>query len=95
MAELAVEGVGMTVKKKNTRSWILIDSKVNETIMDIDKYAIMHRVQIHARDLRILDPLLSYPSAIPLQQKPISPARFSPATYVAGEKSLNDKNTPT
>lgn len=60
-------GVGMLVKKKGTasaRSWISIDSDVNETIMDIDKYAIMHRVQIHARDLRILDPLLSYPSTI-------------------------------
>ncbi|KAL8265662.1 hypothetical protein R6Q59_003006 [Mikania micrantha] len=60
-------GVGMLVKKKGTasaRSWILIDADVNETIMDIDKYAIMHRVQIHARDLRILDPLLSYPSTI-------------------------------
>ncbi|XP_024964190.1 magnesium transporter MRS2-I-like isoform X1 [Cynara cardunculus var. scolymus] len=60
-------GVGMLVKKKGTasaRSWILIDTNVNETIMDIDKYAIMHRVQIHARDLRILDPLLSYPSTI-------------------------------
>lgn len=61
-------GVGMMlVKKKGTasaRSWILIDSNVNETIIDIDKYAIMHRVQIHARDLRILDPLLSYPSTI-------------------------------
>ncbi|KAI3523899.1 hypothetical protein L1887_02393 [Cichorium endivia] len=60
-------GVGMLVKKKGTasaRSWISIDSNVNETIMDIDKYAIMHRVQIHARDLRILDPLLSYPSTI-------------------------------
>ncbi|KAF5791442.1 putative Mg2+ transporter protein, CorA-like/Zinc transport protein ZntB [Helianthus annuus] len=58
---------GMLVKKKGTasaRSWILIDSDVNETVMDIDKYAIMHRVQIHARDLRILDPLLSYPSTI-------------------------------
>ncbi|KAJ9536999.1 hypothetical protein OSB04_029732 [Centaurea solstitialis] len=60
-------GVGMLVKKKGTasaRSWILIDTNVNETVMDIDKYAIMHRVQIHARDLRILDPLLSYPSTI-------------------------------
>ncbi|KAF5763162.1 putative Mg2+ transporter protein, CorA-like/Zinc transport protein ZntB [Helianthus annuus] len=61
------DGVGMLVKKKGTasaRSWILIDANVNETVMDIDKYAIMHRVQIHARDLRILDPLLSYPSTI-------------------------------
>ncbi|KVI03292.1 Magnesium transporter MRS2/LPE10 [Cynara cardunculus var. scolymus] len=60
-------GVGMLVTKKGTtsaRSWILIDTNVNETIMDIDKYAIMHRVQIHARDLRILDPLLSYPSTV-------------------------------
>ncbi|XP_076958904.1 magnesium transporter MRS2-I-like isoform X2 [Bidens hawaiensis] len=57
-------GVGMVVKKASARSWILIDSEVNETVMDIDKYAIMHRVQIHARDLRILDPLLSYPSTI-------------------------------
>ncbi|GKE73581.1 homeobox-leucine zipper protein HAT22-like protein, partial [Tanacetum coccineum] len=30
-----------------------------------------------------------------LQQKPLFPARFSPATYVAGKKSLNDKNIPT
>ncbi|XP_076886197.1 magnesium transporter MRS2-I-like [Bidens hawaiensis] len=57
-------GVGMVVKKASARSWILIDSEVSETVMDIDKYAIMHRVQIHARDLRILDPLLSYPSTI-------------------------------
>ncbi|GJU09855.1 hybrid signal transduction histidine kinase M [Tanacetum coccineum] len=36
-----------------------------------------------------------YDNVSTLQQKPLSPARFSPATYVAGEKSLNDKNTPT
>ncbi|XP_051120855.1 magnesium transporter MRS2-I-like [Andrographis paniculata] len=54
------------LKKKGTgsRSWILIDSSGQEIVLDVDKYAIMHRVQIHARDLRILDPLLSYPSAI-------------------------------
>ncbi|KAK1263763.1 Magnesium transporter MRS2-I [Acorus gramineus] len=47
-----------------SRSWILMDSTGEGTIMDVDKYAIMHRVQIHARDLRIIDPLLSYPSTI-------------------------------
>lgn len=53
-------------KKKGagSRSWILMDSSGEEIILDVDKYAIMHRVQIHARDLRILDPLLSYPSTI-------------------------------
>lgn len=54
-------------RKKKTvvsRSWILLDQNGESTILDVDKYAIMRRVQIHARDLRILDPLLSYPSAI-------------------------------
>ncbi|KAK6914027.1 Mg2+ transporter protein, CorA-like/Zinc transport protein ZntB [Dillenia turbinata] len=54
------------LKKKAaaSRSWILMDASGQETVVDVDKYAIMHRVQIHARDLRILDPLLSYPSTI-------------------------------
>ncbi|KAK3414912.1 hypothetical protein EUGRSUZ_H00214 [Eucalyptus grandis] len=53
-------------KKKGqpSRSWILLDTAGQGTVLDVDKYAIMHRVQIHARDLRILDPLLSYPSTI-------------------------------
>ncbi|KAJ3673322.1 hypothetical protein LUZ60_006696 [Juncus effusus] len=55
---------GAIKKKAAARSWILFDSKGEGTILDVDKYAIMHRVEIHARDLRILDPLLSYPSTI-------------------------------
>ncbi|XP_058086562.1 magnesium transporter MRS2-2-like isoform X2 [Magnolia sinica] len=47
-----------------SRSWILLHCTGEDTILDIDKYAIMSRIQIHARDLRILDPLLSYPSTI-------------------------------
>lgn len=58
--------VNLNLKKKNqsARSWILLDSRGEGTNLDVDKYAIMHRVHIHARDLRILDPLLSYPSTI-------------------------------
>lgn len=41
-----------------------MDSSGEEIVVDVDKYAIMRRLQIHARDLRILDPLLSYPSTI-------------------------------
>ncbi|XP_075477295.1 magnesium transporter MRS2-I-like isoform X1 [Primulina tabacum] len=55
---------GLKKKGAGARSWILMDSTGGETLLDVDKYAIMHRVQIHARDLRILDPLLSYPSTI-------------------------------
>lgn len=56
----------LTVKKKkqSSRNWILLDCTGQGTVLDVDKHAIMHRVQIHARDLRILDPLLSYPSTI-------------------------------
>ncbi|KAK8622455.1 hypothetical protein V6N13_117367 [Hibiscus sabdariffa] len=55
-----------TVKKKAqpSRSWVLLNGNGETTVLDVDKYAIMHRVNIHARDLRILDPLLSYPSTI-------------------------------
>ncbi|KAK4482826.1 hypothetical protein RD792_009996 [Penstemon davidsonii] len=55
---------GLSKKGAGSRSWILMDSSGQETVLDVDKYEIMHRVQIHARDLRILDPLLSYPSTI-------------------------------
>lgn len=55
----------------NPRSWILLSSSGEDTVLDVDKYAVMHRVQIHARDLRILDPLLSYPSTILGREKAI------------------------
>ncbi|KAM5552948.1 hypothetical protein ABKV19_025273 [Rosa sericea] len=54
----------VAVKNKSSRSWVLLDATGQATVLDVDKYAIMHRVHIHARDLRIVDPLLSYPSAI-------------------------------
>ncbi|GLT42377.1 hypothetical protein SLA2020_164270 [Shorea laevis] len=64
-AEVQVE-TALSLKKKTavSRSWIAIDHSGQGVILDVDKYAIMRRVQIHARDLRILDPLLSYPSTI-------------------------------
>jgi hypothetical protein len=56
--------VGEGKKRGASRSWILFDEAGEERVLDADKYAIMHRVDINARDLRILDPLLSYPSTI-------------------------------
>ncbi|XP_047336417.1 magnesium transporter MRS2-I-like [Impatiens glandulifera] len=47
-----------------SRSWIKLDQSGHGTIMDLDKFDIMRRVPIHARDLRIIDSLLSYPSII-------------------------------
>ncbi|KAG2728098.1 hypothetical protein I3760_01G189300 [Carya illinoinensis] len=67
-------GVEVVAKKKTqtvARSWILMDCTGEGEVLDVDKYAIMHRVHIHARDLRILDPLLSYPSTILGREKAI------------------------
>ncbi|KAF0914675.1 hypothetical protein E2562_031136 [Oryza meyeriana var. granulata] len=64
-AAVAGEAVAAGGKKRGaSRSWILFDAAGEERVLDADKYAIMHRVDINARDLRILDPLLSYPSTI-------------------------------
>jgi len=66
MARGAVVDLQSVTKKKvaHSRNWALLDSNGETQTLDADKYAIMHRVRIHARDLRILDPLLSYPSTI-------------------------------
>ncbi|PIN15915.1 Magnesium transporters: CorA family [Handroanthus impetiginosus] len=65
--------IQMSFKKKATvsRNWIMLDSSGQGIILDLDKYDIMRRVPINARDLRILDPLLSYPSAILGREKAI------------------------
>ncbi|GAV69598.1 CorA domain-containing protein [Cephalotus follicularis] len=57
----------LSVKKKTSQlstSWIVVSPSGEGGVLDADKYAIMRRVQINARDLRLLDPLLSYPSTI-------------------------------
>ncbi|KAA3471212.1 magnesium transporter MRS2-2-like [Gossypium australe] len=68
-----VEAQVATLKKKTaaTTIWISMDAKGQSVILDVDKYAIMRRVQVHARDLRILDPMLSYPSTILGREKVI------------------------
>ncbi|XP_050216522.1 magnesium transporter MRS2-I-like [Mercurialis annua] len=63
-SQVVASSAAVKKKTQSPRSWILLDASGQGTILDADKHAIMHRVQIHARDLRILDPLLSYPSAI-------------------------------
>ncbi|RID43951.1 hypothetical protein BRARA_I00782 [Brassica rapa] len=64
MAHNSVNVVATKTKPQSSRSWVSIVATGESETLDVDKYAIMHRVQIHARDLRILDPNLSYPSTI-------------------------------
>ncbi|KAL5135092.1 Magnesium transporter MRS2-I [Glycine soja] len=86
LASSVVELQPSSVKKKTavSRSWILLDHYGKGTVLDADKYAIMRLVQIHARDLRILDPLLSYPSTILGREKHIK------AIITADEVLLRD-----
>ncbi|XP_057745173.1 magnesium transporter MRS2-I-like isoform X2 [Arachis stenosperma] len=58
-------------QSSSSTSWIVLNSKGHCSIVDMDKHRIMNLAQIHYRDFRILDPLLSYPSAILGREKAI------------------------
>ncbi|XP_024531392.1 magnesium transporter MRS2-I isoform X2 [Selaginella moellendorffii] len=64
MAKAASPGADLGKKGMASRIWCVLDSNGEPVTLDMDKAAVMHRAGIHARDLRILDPLLSYPSTI-------------------------------
>ncbi|KAL2226276.1 UNVERIFIED_CONTAM: Magnesium transporter MRS2-5 [Sesamum indicum] len=54
-----------------SRSWILIDSKGNSKVVELDKFTLMRRCSLPSRDLRLLDPLFIYPSTILGREKAI------------------------
>ncbi|KAI9123624.1 hypothetical protein K1719_004924 [Acacia pycnantha] len=58
--------VGVNLRKKGTsvRAWLQIDATGQTQVEEVGKHAIMRRTGLPARDLRILDPLLSYPSTV-------------------------------
>ena len=58
--------VGGGIRKKSTgvRAWLLLDATGQTQVVEAGKHAIMRRTGLPARDLRILDPLLSYPSTV-------------------------------
>ncbi|KAI4298585.1 hypothetical protein L6164_032125 [Bauhinia variegata] len=59
-------GGGVGIRKKGTgiRAWLVLDATGQTQIVEAGKHAIMRRTGLPARDLRILDPMLSYPSTI-------------------------------
>ncbi|XP_026437008.1 magnesium transporter MRS2-I-like [Papaver somniferum] len=70
---LIVVPIDALITATASRGWICIDCTGEATVLDVDKSEnqLHQKFQIHARDLRILDPLLSYPCAILGREKAI------------------------
>ncbi|EHA8590207.1 magnesium transporter MRS2-1 [Cocos nucifera] len=63
--------VGLKKRGQGLRSWIRVDSIGNHQVIEVDKFTIMRRCDLPARDLRLLDPLFVYPSTILGREKAI------------------------
>lgn len=66
-----VDVVGLKKRGQGIRSWIRVDSSGNSQIIEVDKFTMMRRCDLPARDLRLLDPLFVYPSTILGREKAI------------------------
>ncbi|RYR40976.1 hypothetical protein Ahy_A09g046718 [Arachis hypogaea] len=68
------QGVDVLELKKrgqSLRSWIRVDMSGDSQIIEVDKFTMMRRCDLPARDLRLLDPLFVYPSTILGREKAI------------------------
>ncbi|XP_020576669.1 magnesium transporter MRS2-5 [Phalaenopsis equestris] len=61
----------MKIRSFNSRSWTQIHRSGKSQTLAFDKFTLMKRCQIPARDLRLLDPLFVYPSTILGREKAI------------------------
>uniref|UniRef100_A0A7N0T2M3 Magnesium transporter n=1 Tax=Kalanchoe fedtschenkoi TaxID=63787 RepID=A0A7N0T2M3_KALFE len=67
----SVDVVGLKKRGQGVRSWIRVDASGNSQIIEVDKFTMMRRCDLPARDLRLLDPLFVYPSTILGREKAI------------------------
>ncbi|XP_059641667.1 magnesium transporter MRS2-1 [Cornus florida] len=66
-----VDVMGLKKRGQGLRSWIRVDAFGNSQIIEVDKFTMMRRCDLPARDLRLLDPLFVYPSTILGREKAI------------------------
>nr|XP_043636455.1 magnesium transporter MRS2-1-like [Erigeron canadensis] len=67
-----VDVLGLKKRGQGLRSWIRVDAATGESqVIEVDKFTIMRRCDLPARDLRLLDPLFVYPSTILGREKAI------------------------
>ncbi|XP_058114043.1 magnesium transporter MRS2-1-like [Magnolia sinica] len=63
--------LGLKKRGQSLRSWIRVDSSGASQLIEVDKFTMMRRCDLPARDLRLLDPLFVYPSTILGREKAI------------------------
>ncbi|KAE7997221.1 hypothetical protein FH972_001872 [Carpinus fangiana] len=63
--------LGLKKRGQGLRSWIRVDASGNSQVIEVDKFTMMRRCDLPARDLRLLDPLFVYPSTILGREKAI------------------------
>ncbi|CAA0827326.1 Magnesium transporter MRS2-1 [Striga hermonthica] len=66
-----VDVSGLKKRGQGLRSWICVDVTGNSQVIEVDKFSMMRRCDLPARDLRLLDPLFVYPSTILGREKAI------------------------
>ncbi|XAR67821.1 hypothetical protein NMG60_11002740 [Bertholletia excelsa] len=66
-----VNVLGLKKRGQGLRAWIRVDTSGNSQVLEVDKFTIMRRCDLPARDLRLLDPLFVYPSTILGREKAI------------------------
>ncbi|WOH09955.1 hypothetical protein DCAR_0729416 [Daucus carota subsp. sativus] len=67
----AVDVLGLKKRGQGLRSWIRVDTSGDSQEIEVDKFTMMRRCDLPARDLRLLDPLFVYPSTILGREKAI------------------------
>lgn len=68
---LGVDVLGLKKRGQALKSWIRVDTFANTQVIEVDKFSMMRRCDLPARDLRLLDPLFVYPSTILGREKAI------------------------